>query len=99
MKTTRLFLRSISPMILLLFMVTSCKKDDDTIIEEPQQEFPADYLVLKALYDANTGNALNWDFDDLTMKSWDGVTTSGEKVTKLNLFKTCLLYTSPSPRD
>ncbi|MEO9510939.1 MAG: hypothetical protein ABJN84_12750 [Flavobacteriaceae bacterium] len=67
---------------------TSCKKDDDGEMEitpDPQVVLPPDYVVLKSLYDTNSGNALGWDFDDTTMKSWAGVSLQGERVVELDI--------------
>ncbi|HHC79887.1 MAG TPA: hypothetical protein ENK46_08385, partial [Flavobacteriia bacterium] len=55
----------------IVFLFMSCNKDD---VVEIDNSFPPDYIVLKELYDANSGNTLGWNFDDTSMKSWGGVT-------------------------
>lgn len=64
MKTSRTYF-TFSLIFSILISISSCKKDDAPIDPStPQVVLPADYVVLKALYDANTGTTLDWDFDD-----------------------------------
>jgi len=85
-------MKKLSYVLFILMSVvffTSCNKDDDPV-EVPQTNLPPDYVVLKALSDANAGNSLNWDFDDTSMKSWSGVTLSGERVITLDVSSSSL---------
>jgi len=86
MKTSRTYF-VFSLFFSLFLIVTSCKKDDAPIVDipDPQVVLPPDYVVLKSLYDANSNNSIDWDFDDTTMKTWSGVTLAGERVTQLDI--------------
>ena len=64
-----------------LLVSLSCTDDDDaTPPEEPQGLLP-DSVALKALYDANTTTTIDWDFDHISMKNWNGtaLTNKNEK--------------------
>ncbi|MDB4293452.1 hypothetical protein N9954_08605 [Maribacter sp.] len=66
--------------------LSSCKKDDEAVtVNPPASTLPPDYVALKTLYDANSGNTLNWDIDDTTMANWEGVTQQNGRVTTLFL--------------
>lgn len=72
-------------------MISSCKKDDDSPVDNPIDPTPIaveigeDYEALKAFYEANANNTLNWDLDDKTLKSWEGLTIENDRVTEIRI--------------
>ncbi|AXT59675.1 hypothetical protein D1816_04655 [Aquimarina sp. AD10] len=45
----------------------------------------SDYATLRAIYDANPGNTLSWDFNNLDISTYEGVNSENDRVTALTL--------------
>lgn len=74
--------------ILLLFIFTFCYyflPAQFCVFDESDFGKGQDYAALKAIYNANPDNTLNWDLSDCEVCNWEGVTCVSGRVFKLSI--------------